>query len=443
MNPALRLCGWLAVIGCATGSPPKDSDMVEDSRESLETDDGSTDTDDTDTAPIVAYNACTAPEGVRASGGWEDPIEVQPPFVDRNDTTGVPSDASAYDCAAETGETGGELIYALTLDVESRVWIEVLESEGVDVDVHLLQDPEIVDTMVEGCLQRDNRHIERVLPPGEYRIAVDTWSNANGESSEGRYTLGIEAWPEGWTETALPDGVIWSHLDQRVGTPQRIDVLEFEPAEFELAPVRHDGCEPVPTVADREDFTYGMNAGFFTGQCGSQDLVRRDGQTYSTNSLVSTQRTMVWDDGAVPSFRWLDAGEDVTDRANGLGSYPSLVSDGALAVDPPGTSSFFTSRHPRTGIAITPNGRTLWVAVDGRNDAASGFTMTEFAELMADLEASEAVNLDGGGSTSLYVRDCSVNGVVNHPSDGGGTDHFGLRSVADGIYAAKVPFESR
>ena len=53
---------------------------------------------------------------------------------------------------------------------------------------------------------------------------------------------------------------------------------------------------------------------------------------------------------------------------------------------------------------------------------------------MADLGAVDAVNLDGGGSTTLWVEDCWLDGVVNFPSDNGAADHEGARSVASGLY---------
>ena len=63
-----------------------------------------------------------------------------------------------------------------------------------------------------------------------------------------------------------------------------------------------------------------------------------------------------------------------------------------------------------------------------------GMTTTELAELMLDLGAVDAINLDGGGSTSMFVNDCWTNSVVNFPSDNSSADHDGSRSVADGLY---------
>jgi exopolysaccharide biosynthesis protein len=50
------------------------------------------------------------------------------------------------------------------------------------------------------------------------------------------------------------------------------------------------------------------------------------------------------------------------------------------------------------------------------------------------LGAKNAMNLDGGGSSTLYIRNATDNGVVNYPSDNKKFDHEGQRSVANIIY---------
>lgn len=66
-------------------------------------------------------------------------------------------------------------------------------------------------------------------------------------------------------------------------------------------------------------------------------------------------------------------------------------------------SDITAGRHPRAAIGITRRGEALAVACDGRADDEAGLTMGEMAEAMAALGAVQAMNLDGGGSTSLVV----------------------------------------
>jgi hypothetical protein len=101
-----------------------------------------------------------------------------------------------------------------------------------------------------------------------------------------------------------------------------------------------------------------------------------------------------------------------------VGGIPMLVENGAVAVPAPCTASL-CKRHPRTAIGVTPAGRILMVVVDGRRSDSKGVTLTRLAELMRSLRASYAMNLDGGGSSTMVVRGKKGGlQVVNQPSDG-------------------------
>lgn len=78
-------------------------------------------------------------------------------------------------------------------------------------------------------------------------------------------------------------------------------------------------------------------------------------------------------------------------------------------------------RHPRTAIGSSKDGKQIIIAtVDGRQKNSLGMTLTELANLMIELGAYNAINLDGGGSTTMAVRKPGTNtiNVVNSPSDG-------------------------
>ena len=59
------------------------------------------------------------------------------------------------------------------------------------------------------------------------------------------------------------------------------------------------------------------------------------------------------------------------------------------------------------------------VTLDGRTSAGDGMTTQALAELMRDLGANDAVNFDGGGSTTMAIEDCWINDVVSFSSDNG------------------------
>jgi hypothetical protein len=85
--------------------------------------------------------------------------------------------------------------------------------------------------------------------------------------------------------------------------------------------------------------------------------------------------------------------------------------------------------HPRTAIGIDQDtGQVLMLVVDGRQTFSRGYTMVELANLMTALGAEDALNLDGGGSSTMLALDpLGAIGVRNSPSDG-----F-ERSVANGL----------
>ena len=87
-------------------------------------------------------------------------------------------------------------------------------------------------------------------------------------------------------------------------------------------------------------------------------------------------------------------------------------------------------RHPRTAIAVTEEGRLLLITVDGRNAAAKGMSAKELtAFLKRYFNPKSAMNIDGGGSTMMWVKGQPFNGIVNYPTDNKKFDHYGQRMV--------------
>lgn len=93
---------------------------------------------------------------------------------------------------------------------------------------------------------------------------------------------------------------------------------------------------------------------------------------------------------------------------------PALVRNGVLE---PRFEGFALVRHPRTAVGLTKGARELLILVaDGRRPGALGLTGAETGRILIDAGAVDALNLDGGGSTTLYIE--AEGGVQNRPSDG-------------------------
>lgn len=111
-----------------------------------------------------------------------------------------------------------------------------------------------------------------------------------------------------------------------------------------------------------------------------------------------------------------------------IGGGPQLIKNGRVEITNAAEKilqSFVNDGHPRTAIARLKSGQILLLTVDGRQPGESiGMSLTMLADLLIEFGAVEAINLDGGGSTTMVIR----NKLVNKPSDA-----TGERPVSDAI----------
>jgi hypothetical protein len=118
----------------------------------------------------------------------------------------------------------------------------------------------------------------------------------------------------------------------------------------------------------------------------------------------------------------LDASTDIINGAGLIRRGGQSLNDWKVEALP--VATFVEARHPRTLIGQDRQGAIWLIAVDGRQpDHSVGMTFADLERLAGRLELIDALNLDGGGSTTMVVR----GRVVNRPSDPGG------RPVADAV----------
>ena len=106
---------------------------------------------------------------------------------------------------------------------------------------------------------------------------------------------------------------------------------------------------------------------------------------------------------------------------------PQLIKNGKIDItweQEKASKSFVETRHPRTAVAKLKNGKFLMITVDGRSESSGGIGLQDLAEYLLSLGATDAMNLDGGGSTTMFLD----GKVVNDPSD-----KEGERRVSDAI----------
>lgn len=185
-----------------------------------------------------------------------------------------------------------------------------------------------------------------------------------------------------------------------------------------------------------------INGTFFdVANGGSVDFIKINGVVIKQNVLDKNgkrarhqQTAIVIDDkGKLALKKWDNTPNwenNLTEKDIML-SGPLLIFDRKIAeLD---TSSFTKSRHPRTAIGIKENGKVILLTVDGRQENSAGMSLYELTQTMRWLGCVSAINLDGGGSTTLWVKE----GVVNYPSDNKKWDHEGERKVANVVILKK------
>ncbi|WP_054956349.1 phosphodiester glycosidase family protein [Paenibacillus dakarensis] len=120
----------------------------------------------------------------------------------------------------------------------------------------------------------------------------------------------------------------------------------------------------------------------------------------------------------------LELEADWKDVTMAIGGQTRLIANGDIV------PSNDPNAHPRTAIGTKADGTIIMLVIDGRQPGFSeGVTLNELSEIMKEMGAVEALNLDGGGSTTFVARmpGEAARKVMNSPSDGG------ERKTANGI----------
>lgn len=197
---------------------------------------------------------------------------------------------------------------------------------------------------------------------------------------------------------------------------------------------------PVSTLAERQQAYAAINGSFFDMDKGNPICyLRIDGQKMGENTPMKDDSiNRKYYQYAVmtlgPTHLWVPDSnrcwEDILSHGDIMTAGPMLLREGRH-VPQRDDRTFVTHRHNRTAIGLRPDGSTILLVADGRfKHKAEGFSLPELERIMLWLGCSEAINLDGGGSSTMYIKD---KGVVNYPSDNGKHDHEGERPVSNAI----------
>ena len=229
---------------------------------------------------------------------------------------------------------------------------------------------------------------------------------------------------------------------------QTISVIRYSPKRFTSKIVQPEKLTRLSATAKSVNGDFGVNAGYwdvridkpstFLKLDGKQIAVTADFEKERVDGLVCVGKKKVVLD-------YCKAGEEAKyakKYKNILAAGPVLIDEGKPMdhdaytkgmVDnaggkPVGAFYTYTQRHPRTAIGTDKKGDVYLVVVDGRSKGnAEGVTISELTKVCAWLGMRDAINLDGGGSSSMWTAE---EGTVSYPCRNKKFDHAGERRVS-------------
>lgn len=207
---------------------------------------------------------------------------------------------------------------------------------------------------------------------------------------------------------------------------------------------------------EKNDGIVAINGGYFSNN-SSVSLLISDGEIIASGpsqgisrgafGLVNKKPEIVWpyvtDEGVFiydhPASPHRHTEENNAARwlANqAVGGGPILIKSGKISVSSKeeGFGGSHLARHPRSAIGYIDENTLIMIVVDGRQEASVGVTLDELAEIMLDIGCIEALNLDGGGSSTMVAAD----EIINIPSDMPNGDRNSLRNNASAIVISEI-----
>ena len=182
-------------------------------------------------------------------------------------------------------------------------------------------------------------------------------------------------------------------------------------------------------TAERVNAILAINGDYYGAR--TYGYVIRNGVLYRSTGARNREDLVIYADGSfeIINESKITAAELMEKGAVQVLSFgPGLIVDGEIAVDENDEVGLAKANNPRTAIGIIDELHYVFVVSDGRTDTNEGLSLLELAEIMKDLGAKTAYNLDGGGSSTLYF-----NGeVINAPTTGGSV--IQERKVSDIVY---------
>lgn len=222
---------------------------------------------------------------------------------------------------------------------------------------------------------------------------------------------------------------------------QSVSFVCFKPEAFQtqIVSAEREAADSTEALCQRFQAVAGINGSFFNvRERTSITFLKDEGEVVYADNQAPQANGLVAVDGAQVRFAACEEkafeDADAVPEPDVMVSGPVLMADGKMKhyqADTPQEQLFYMRRHPRSIVGKDARGAIWFIAVDGRAEGqGEGMSITEAAALSWKLGLVEALNLDGGGSSTLWVRPA---GVINHPCDNRQFDPYGQRIVPNAI----------
>ena len=248
-----------------------------------------------------------------------------------------------------------------------------------------------------------------------------------------------------WETNVSEDGIVHKRalFPSLYKGPQHINLIEIPfSRKLHFGIGVDEKMTPISKLAPEHQALAAINGSFYDMKRGNSVCYLRFGKEIVDTTTTSEFKIRVT--GAVythkKKFRilpWNPQIESKYKKKKGavLASGPLMIKDGKTSSWEMCDKSFIVTKHPRSAIFTTKDKKTVLITVDGRSKGnAIGVSIPELAHLIRILGGVDALNLDGGGSTTLWMKNAPDNGVLNCPSDNGKFDHQGQRRIPNIIY---------
>lgn len=246
-----------------------------------------------------------------------------------------------------------------------------------------------------------------------------------------------------WNVTSMGKDVLCREAEfvSLYGVPQHVAILEIKPEQHRFDILIHSPKEETSNAARRSGAVAAINGSYFNIKQGTSICyLRKDGVVVDTTatgvlSTVSNGAVKI-DKGKLDIIAWKKQDEKTCEQKEGsiLVSGPLMLLDGKACDLSACNRSFVQTKHPRSAVALMKDGTVFLIAVAGRFEGkAEGVNIPELTHLLRVLGARKALNLDGGGSTTLWSASAPDNGIVNKLTDNKLYDNKGERKVANSL----------